>query len=103
MPTCTVRIQHIMGIGSMWCYLPFSSNNVIIILDLEETFMASVAAVEELKYKVEELQMENDALHEKNRQQASHMELLAKENMQLQNAQSAATVEGLHQVALFLP
>ena len=63
--------------------------------------MERVAAVDELNYKIEELQMENEALQEKNKQQASHMELLAKENMQLQNAQSMATVEGWRHVSLY--
>ena len=65
--------------------------------------MERVAAVEELNYKIEELQMENEALQEKNKQQASHMELLAKENMQLQNAQSMATVEGWCHFSFILP
>ena len=40
--------------------------------------------VEDLKYKIEELEVKNEALRENERKQSSNLELLAKENLELQ-------------------
>ncbi|XP_065061386.1 centromere-associated protein E-like isoform X1 [Rhopilema esculentum] len=52
--------------------------------DLETVFMERAAAVEELNYKIEELQLENEALKDKTKKQESHLELLSKENVEFQ-------------------
>ena len=41
-------------------------------------------AVDDLKYKIDELELENETLKEKDRKQGSHLELLANENLELQ-------------------
>ena len=46
--------------------------------------MERAAAVEELNYKIGELQLENEALKDKNKKQESHLELLSKENVEFQ-------------------
>ena len=42
-----------------------------------------------MQYKNDELQLENEALKEKDRKQNSHLELLAKENFELQRDRNA--------------
>ena len=59
--------------------------------ELEMEFMERAFVVEELTLKIEKLESENEALKEEAREQGTHVEVLTKENLDLQSKVKAAS------------